>query len=326
MNKLDPKKLHSQNLNFIKNSFQFVIGSALFFALMKGFSLFNFLIGLAGFLIAYNAVYQFNDLVDYEEDKKDEMRKYCKPLVTGELKKGQIKAYGILCLLIGLPICFFVSVLFGFLVVIALFLNFLHSSPFIRLKKSKLVLLNLFFVEFIKFSLGWFAISTIIDNFPYIFIALLSTFYLITYVYYKQNVVDFFKNKKIIALGITSFILYIASIFVYPFKLALIVVFPLFLTFSIFRKYKYNLLRVKIGTNILGFIIIFFVASLLLLSVPSVAEINNNISSKIDNIKKNITEKIPQNVKSDIASLDKSIKENIEKIDNIENIINIKIN
>jgi 4-hydroxybenzoate polyprenyltransferase len=297
-----------------------VIGSALFFALMKGFSLFNFLIGLAGFLIAYNAVYQFNDLVDYEEDKKDEMRKYCKPLVTGELKKGQIKAYGILCLLIGLPICFFVSVLFGFLVVIALFLNFLHSSPFIRLKKSKLVLLNLFFVEFIKFSLGWFAISTIIDNFPYIFIALLSTFYLITYVYYKQNVVDFFKNKKIIALGITSLILYIASIFVYPFKLALIVVFPLFLTFSIFRKYKYNLLRVKIGTNILGFIIIFFVASLLLLSVPSVAKINNEISSKIEVIKNNISENVPVDIKYGMTSLEKTLKENINGIEKITDI------
>ena len=321
MNKqLYPKKLHSQNLNFIKNSFQFVIGSALFFALMKGFSLFNFLIGLAGFLIAYNAVYQFNDLVDYEEDKKDEMRKYCKPLVTGELKKGQIKAYGILCLLIGLPICFFVSVLFGFLVVIALFLNFLHSSPFIRLKKSKLVLLNLFFVEFIKFSLGWFAISPIIDNFPYIFIALSSTLYLITYIYYKQNVVDFFKNKKIIALGITSFILYIASIFVYPFKLALIVVFPLFLTFSIFRKYKYNLLRVKIGTNILGFIIIFFVASLLLLSIPSVAKLNNEISNKIDVIKNNISENVPADIKYGMTSLEKTLKENINGIELITDI------
>ncbi len=320
MNKLDPKKMHSQNLNFLKNSFQFVIGSALFFALMKGFSLFNFLIGLAGFLIAYNAVYQFNDLVDYEEDKKDEMRKYCKPLVTGQLKKGQIKAYGILCLLIGLPICFFVSTLFGFLVVIALFLNLLHSSPFIRLKKSKLVLLNLFFVEFIKFSLGWFAISPIIDNFPYIFIALSSTLYLLAYVYYKQNVVDFFKNKKIIALGITSLILYIASIFVYPFKLALIVVLPLFLTFSIFRKYKYNLLRVKIGTNILGFIIIFFVASLLLLSIPSVAKLNNEISNKIDVIKNNISENVPADIKYGMTSLEKTLKENINGIELITDI------
>lgn len=320
MNKLDPKKLHSQNLNFIKNSFQFVVGSALFFAVVGGFSLFNFLIGLIGFLIAYNVVYQFNDLVDYEEDKKDKMRRYYKPLVTGELNKKQMKAYGIVCLIIGLPMCFFVSILFGSLVVIALFLNFLHSSPFIRLKKSRLVLPNLFFIESIKFSLGWFALTSSIGNFPYLFIALSSTMYLLSYIYYKQNVVNFFRNKKIIILGVTSFILYVVSIFVYPFKLALIAVLPLFFAFSIFRKYKYNLLRVKIGTNILGLIIIFFVVSLVFLSIPSVAKINNEISSKIDVIKNNISENIPVDIKYGMTSLEKTLKENINVIEKITDI------
>jgi 4-hydroxybenzoate polyprenyltransferase len=317
MNKLDPKKMHSQNLNFLKNSFQFVIGSALFFAIMKGFSLFNFLIGLIGFVIAYNAVYQFNDLVDYEEDKNDGMRKYYKPLVTGKLNKRQMKIYGLLCLIIGLPMCFFVSMMFGSFVVIILFLNFLHSSPFIRLKKSSLVLPNLFFIEFIKFSLGWFALSSSMANFPYLFISLSSIVYLMAYIYYKQNVSGFFRNKKIVTLGIVSSALYIASVFVYPFKLALIAVLPMFLVFSVFRKYKYNLLRIKIGTNILGLIIIFFVFSLLFLSVPSVAKLNNEISNKIDVIKENISENVPVDIKYRMASLEKTIKENINDIERI---------
>ena len=323
MDNINPKNLHSQNLNFIKNSFQFIIGSALFFATMNGFSLSNFFIGLIGFVLSYHSVYSLNDLMDYYDDKKDDMRKHFKPLVNGKTKRTHMEAYSFLYLVIGLPLCFFVSTLFGFLVVISLLLNFLHSSPFIRLKKTRFVLPNLFFIEFIKFSLGWFALSSYVNNFPFLFVAFLSTVYVLIYTYYKQNAVNFFKSKSIVVLSIISFSLYIASIFSYPFKLALILIFPLGFILLITRKYDYHLLRVRIGTNLLNFISVCFVLSLLILSIPSVAEINNNICCKIDSIKENITEKIPENVKSEIASLDKSIKENIEKIDNIENFVKV---
>ncbi|MEM5778767.1 MAG: UbiA family prenyltransferase, partial [Candidatus Aenigmatarchaeota archaeon] len=191
-------ELITRAFNPIKNSFQYTIGAILYFLTFNNFYLTKFILGLIGFVIAYQAVYQYNDLMDYEEDLKDEIRKN-KPLPRGEFSRKEVETFVYLFLIIGLSICFVVSPYFGLLVFITLFLNFLHSSPFIKLKKTKLVLPNLFFLEFLKFSLGWFIFSFSLSEFPYILIAFLSLIYLTGYIYWKQNVNCFF-NKKIISI------------------------------------------------------------------------------------------------------------------------------
>ncbi|NIO44513.1 MAG: hypothetical protein GTN36_03090 [Candidatus Aenigmarchaeota archaeon] len=306
-----PDNLICRLFNPIKNSLQYSIGSILYFLTFNTFHITKFLLGLIGFVIAYQSVYQYNDLMDYKEDKKDRFRKMFKPLVKGKFRREQVETFVYIYSIIGLSICFFVNVYFGLLVFLTLFLNFLHSSPFIRLKKTKFLLPNIFLLEFLKFSLGWFIFSISLSSFPYVFIAFLSLVYLAGYIYWKQNINNFFKSRKIITLTIISTILYVTSIFVYPFKLVLIIPLPMVLSYVFFRKVMNPLKKYKIGISLIYFMTICFVISILLLSVPSVAEINNDISSRIDVIKENITEIIPKDIKTDLENIQ-------EKIDGID--------
>ncbi len=75
-----PDNLICRLFNPIKNSLQYSIGSILYFLTFNTFHITKFLLGLIGFVIAYQSVYQYNDLMDYKEDKKDRFRKMFKPL------------------------------------------------------------------------------------------------------------------------------------------------------------------------------------------------------------------------------------------------------
>ena len=299
---MKPSELIWKTFNPIKNGFQYLIGSVLYFLTFNSFYIPKFFLGLIGFVIAYHSVYQFNDLMDYEEDRKDILRKHYKPLVTGKTKRISLEAYTFLFLIIGLPLCFFVSTLFGALVVIILFLNFLHSSPFIRLKKSKFLIPNLFFIEFIKYSLGWFALTSSIINFPFFLITSLSFVYAIGYLYCKQNITNFLKNKKIKIMLILAFASYVISIFFYSFKLVMLLPVPITLFYLALRRFS-KLEKIKIGINITLMLGVFFLISVLILFIPSVAELNNKICSEIDIVKENITEMIPEGIRCNLENI-----------------------
>ena len=307
MDIFNTRKINIDKINLIKNALQYIGGSALYFFIFNEFSVLKFFLGLIGFLIAYHSVYRFNDIMDYKEDRKDNMRKQYKPLVTGKIKINNVVSQMFLFLIIGLPLCFFVSNLFGFLVLVTLFLNFLHSSNLIRLKKSRYLLIpNLFFIESIKYSLGWFSLTFSLERFPYFFMFFLSSSYVVAYFYYKQNVSNFFGNLKIKILSIISIVFYIVSLFIYPFKIAIILPFPLLFIYLIFKN-RSSLEKFKMYVNIAFVGGTIFIILMLILPFPSIAELNNEISTKIDFVKDNITEMMPDYLKTNIEEIQEKI-------------------
>jgi 4-hydroxybenzoate polyprenyltransferase len=320
---LNSKRININVLNLVKNSIQYLVGTVLYFIIFNKLSL-DFILGLAGFLIAYHSVYQFNDLMDYKEDIKNKFKLKIKLLPRGDVKREYVESYTFLFAVVGLVISFLVNNFFGLLVATCLFLNFLHSSSFIRLKNSKLLLPNLFFIEFIKYSLGWFALTGSISEFPFFLITFLSLVYLMGYIFWKQNISNFLTNNKIkILLGISA-TFYLISFFIYSFKLALILPIACGFVFLLFKKNKSSIIRLKIGYTLVFVISFCFLLSLILITTPSVAEINNKIINNVDNIKKNISEVIPQNVKNEIDSINKTIKDNINKINDFKESISLK--
>jgi len=318
MNIFNSKSININSLNVIKNSIQYLITTVLYFIIFGTVSL-NFLLGLIGFLIAYQSVYYFNDLMDYREDKKSEFKKKTKLLARGSIRREIVESYSFLFAIIGLTISFMVNNLFGLLVVICLLLNFLHSSSFIRLKKSNLLLPNLFLIESIKYSLGWFALTSSIAQFPFYLIIFLSLIYLIGYIYWKQNITNFFKSTKTKVLFGLCFVFYLISFFSYPFKLALL--FPMFFggVFYIFKRFKSSLIRLKIGYTLVFVISFCFLLSIILLTTPTFAEINNEIAKNVDIIKENVTNIVPQDIKQRWINIEDNI---ICNIDNLTNNLN----
>lgn len=305
------RSVNINKFNLTKNLLQYLVGGILYFVLFNNFS-WGFILGLVGFLIAYHSVYQFNDLMDYKEDKKNKFKLKTKSLVRGEISREDVESYSFLFVVIGLCICFFVNRLFGLLVTIILFLNFLHSSSFIKLKKSKLLIPNLFVIEFIKYSLGWFALTSSLLDFPFFLILSFSLVYVIGYIYWKQNIRHFFRSKKTLWLASLASVFYIISLLIYPFKLALLIPLPIATAFIIFKRFGSSFIRLKIGYLILFSVGICFILSMLLLITPSIAELNNKIRNKFDVIKENITNVIPKDVRYQI---NKVIDEQIESID-----------
>ena len=308
-----------RRFNLIKNAIQFTLGSIFYFLTFGTFNFFNFLIGLIGFLIAYHSVYQFNDLIDYEEDRKNKIKIYYKPLPSREINRKHIESYSFLFMLVGLAISFSLNIYFGLLISFILFLNFLHSSPFTRLKKSKfLVLPNLFIIEAVKYSLGWLVMSFSLLNFPFFLIIGLSTVYLAGYIYCKQNINNFFKSNRVKFLIIVSIILYLISFLSYSFKLALLLPLPVSISFLFFRRISSAFTKIDLGVSTIYITALCFIFSMLLLNSPVVAEFNNNINKEVNNATESITKIIPESIKSEIISLNKTIADNIMKIDEIK--------
>lgn len=304
--------------NPVKNGIQYSIGALLYFLFFGSFDITKFLIGLIGFVIAYQSVYQFNDLMDYESDRKDKVRREKKPLARGDASRKDVESYSYILSVIGLSICFFVNPYFGILVSATLFLNFLHSSHFVRLKESKLLLPNLFFIEFLKYSIGWFAFSIAISEFPFLLITLFSFIYVGCYIFWKQNLNNFLGNAKLKIITGISVMLYIASVFVYQFTLILIIPIPLAVLCVFLRNHiSGRLKKINIDFSLAYITFFYIVISLLILTIPAVATVNVNINQRMDTMKESIKEALPETLKSDIDNINHTLKQNIDKIDGL---------
>ena len=64
-------KTDSVIVNLPKNIVQYLIGFSLYLLVYGSFDLFKLIIGLTSFILAYSAIYPYNDLMDYEKAKKD---------------------------------------------------------------------------------------------------------------------------------------------------------------------------------------------------------------------------------------------------------------
>ncbi|MFH1229837.1 MAG: UbiA family prenyltransferase [Candidatus Aenigmatarchaeota archaeon] len=269
----------------IKNAFQYSIGSVLYFLIFNGFDIYKYILGMIGFLIAYQAVYHHNNLIDYKEDIKDKIRSKIRPLASGETTREYSESLAFILPVIGLTICFFVNPYFGLLTAVTLMLNFFHSSAFIKLKKTGLVIPNFFALEFLKFSAGWFALSTSLISLPYFFIAFLTLVYTVGYMFWKQNFKNFMGNLRFKAMVLAIFVFFAISLLSYPFKIAMITpMAALLLTSYCLGKISNDMRKVLFGV-VLNYIVgASFIISALLLMIPPISDANSIITNGIDYI------------------------------------------
>ena len=162
-------KLDSITMNLPKNVVQYLLGFGLYLLVYCSFDPIKFVLGLAAFIISYSAIYPYNDLMDYKEDRKNVFKKHYKAIARGDMtqEKAITLAYGLP--IIGLLIASFVSRWYMILLIFLLFQNFLHSSPQTTKtfkKKNRYMFINMYLMQAIKFSLGWFTFTTDLTRLP----------------------------------------------------------------------------------------------------------------------------------------------------------------
>jgi 4-hydroxybenzoate polyprenyltransferase len=184
-------------LNLIRNFLAFLLGYVIFFAVTGTLSPI-LLLAPIGFVVAYNSVYYINDIKDFEEDKKDPHKWKNKPLLNGSLTKRKAVYLYFFYLITGLILSFYSGTFFGLAVLFLLILNLLHTLIF---KKIHLLLLfNMALMQMIKITLGWIAVSSSFERFPFYFIVFCGLLYATSYLFYKKEkeVVEVNRNKKIL--------------------------------------------------------------------------------------------------------------------------------
>lgn len=323
-------------IDWVKNSVQYLFGAVLYFTFFGSFDAGILLLGLAGFVISYNSVYYLNDIIDYESDKKDVLKRKLKPLVTGKFTGREALAYCFASILIGLPLSFSVSRLFGLFVASLLLLNVLHSTI---MKKfgTKMVACNLFAVQFLKYSLGWFALTVSLDKFPFFVFASFSAAYVTFYLIYKKRLLFYGKYKKkslkstisstleevfqnrlfLVPVSLTL-LFYALSILLYPFKMQLLLLIPILISVSLASgkiNFIDNVTLLKSSwyagsLSILLFILVFFMAQ-----NPVGAEINENMNASFGAVQQNIAESMPENVKDGISRVNQMVDSDRERVE-----------
>ena len=219
-------------LSWLRNAGFFLLGASFYIALHGTAGMGSLGIALLGFLLAYTSVYFFNDLLDYRRDVKDEVKKLYKPLISGEASKKSFVLISMLYALSGISLSFYFGTFFGLMVSLLLFLNVLHSTVFRANRTVRSV--SIMVIEFVKISLGWFAFSSLLTGFPFLFVVFVCMLYSFGYRLYKtdlKNVVSernmLFSamlkggaNKAYTFVMLASFLL---SFLIYPFRLPLLI-------------------------------------------------------------------------------------------------------
>lgn len=296
---------NSVTISLPKNAVQFLLGIVLFWLVFGSFSYVTATVALAAFILAYSSVYFFNDISDCDEDRCDSEKKEWKLVANGKISKRTAGICGLVLLSAGILLAFAINGWFVSLVVALIALNFLHSSHYTRLKRSMpATAANLTGIEFLKYSSGWFALTSDLTRFPFWLVLTFSLVYTIIYLAYKSR----FKGKNILTnkyvivpLGLISAFSYLVSIFLYHFALPMILLLAVSLAlakFSIGKRIRF-MSWLWVEFTVLPMIVIAFV----LLSVPSIAHANNNITHTIDQYKSDIYHQLPEDVAGGIRNL-----------------------
>lgn len=306
-------KILYNKTTFTRNIAFYLIGVIFYFLIYRNFSFFNFFIGMFGFVLAYNSIYFFNDLIDYNKDKADKFRRKIKPLITGKFSFETAVMNLVLCLIIGISLSFYISFSYGILVMFLILLCYLHTTFFKKIG-TLFSYGNMVFIQIIKFSTGWFAFTTTMINYPFFIILAISFGYTFSYHFWKNqdqflniskktNIVKLKESlsKKINILFLTAiFGSFLASFLLYKFTLPIIVFLAISLcalgAFEFVKKRyaKQDAKTAKIG-NIIGF---FAIVSLMLMLVlmlnPATQEINDMVCKPFEQLRENITSCMPQ--------------------------------
>jgi 4-hydroxybenzoate polyprenyltransferase len=313
-------------IHWVRNSFQYLFGFVFYYLLFGRFELFSFIVGMLSFLIAYNGIYFINDLIDYERDKKDKKKHY-KPLINKSVSKQQAKFYIFVSFLAGLSLSLFLNNFFTFLLISLIGINLVHT---LLRDRTNFKLATLFLSQFIKFSMGWFALTISLSGFPFWPFLTLTMAYLFNYFAYKNNL-DYFtdlplKSKAIsLLLVILSLASYVASVLLSPFKLPWVLLVFILPPLAIvwYFKFSSDARGEKVGSMLSHLSLLVFFLLFLLLSNPNVAAVNEKVCQPLDSIRQDAQNAIPGQVSDVIDGINKSITCQVENA--IQNISSISI-
>lgn len=273
---------NSITVNLPKNIVQLLLGAVLYCVLFGVIDWIGIIVAIIALSLSYSSVYIYNDIIDREEDAADPQKKAWKPVANGSLSiNGALSLYALL-LMGGVMISFFVNVIFGIMMVALLFLNFLHSSPWIHLKKKRVpTIINITVIEFIKYSSGWFALTSDTMRFPFLFVLMFSVIYTMGYTAYKFRFDGkTIKSNKIMfgVLGAITLLLFIGSLVTYTFPLPMIV---MFILSALIFGLRHMFWRSKKSFNqmlVLEIILLpMLIVAFLLLNIPVFGDLNQQI-------------------------------------------------
>lgn len=299
--RIDKMLFNSITASMPKNMIQFASGVVLFWLIIGTLDISAAILAMVAFVVTYSSVYMYNDILDYKVDKKDEEKLKWKLIASGDLSVKKAKYLTIFFVVVGLSISLFVNRWFLLMMITLLFLNFLHSSPKTRFRKSVMkTSINMTVIEFLKYSTGWFALTSNISQFPFWLVLSISFIYTTGYMLYKFR----FKGSEIRSkktlfwiFGAISGFSYGISIFLYGFPLSLLILITIAASiFVFFRHVKLVSYRTK-NMMFVGYILLLiFMTSFLILMVPVVAEINDNIANEIQTQMEKFSDSMPKNI------------------------------
>lgn len=313
-----------------KNIIQFTFGVLLFWLIMGTFDFYLALLAMAAFVVTYSSVYMYNDIVDYKVDRKDKEKLKWKPVASGDLSVRKAKYISLTFLFAGLSLSFFINKWFLLMMLIILLLNFLHTSPKTHFRKDVAkTSVNMTLIEFLKYSTGWFALTSNISQFPFWLVASVSFIYTTGYILYKFR----FRGKEIRrkkmlfwVFGMASSLSYGVSIFLYGFPLSLLFLITIAATlFLFFKRSRLISYRMK-NMMLVGYLLLgVFMISFLILINPAVAEINNKMVKEIDMQKVKFSDKLPEPLVRPLEDITENLKR-YESLEDIEKTLNFSHN
>lgn len=184
--------------NVPKNIGLYSVGVMLLFLFRVPINSLQLLLGLLAFLVSYSSIYVLNDLCDIEDDKKDEKKILRKPLARGVVNRSEAVKIFISFLILGLPLSFFVNLLFLSVVSSLVVINTIYSIPLTSISTQSLEEVSprslkhtilgpplVLLMQLLKIFLPW-TISTEVMQFPVLFAVGFSLIYVILFKGYKE--------------------------------------------------------------------------------------------------------------------------------------------
>jgi len=327
---------NSITISLPKNIVQFSLGVLLYWFMIGVPDVYVTIVALLGFLLAYSSVYLYNDAIDYEEDKKDNEKLKWKLVASDHLSVRSAKMIALVFAVTGLTVSLFIGRWFFIINAGMLFFNFLHSHPRIRFKKQlKKTAVNMTIIEFLKFSCGWFALTSNLTKFPFWLIVAFSAVYTSSYLIYKfgfrGKIIR--SNKKLFtglaAVGVFSYVLSFLM-YGFPLSMILLIIIPLFII-MLFKWMDIEFHRINNMIVIEYLLLPIVIISFILLSVPVFGQTNQAIAKFIENCTEKLIDEVPDNIKKPMENLTEEVKkygsledfeEDLKKgLENISNII-----
>ncbi|MCC7572328.1 MAG: UbiA family prenyltransferase [Candidatus Methanofastidiosum sp.] len=282
---------NSATLNAPKNILQLLFGVVIFASITGEYDLLKIVFAASGLSLGLGAVYLFNDITDYEEDKKNQMKISWKVIANGSISIPTTKNLVLILSILGTTFSFLAGMNFFIIFSLIIGLNLLYSYPSIRLKSHKnssLIVITI--IQILKFSSGWFLLTNSFKGFPFPFIMALSVGYTLMFIYYKNNTTSAKKiikenRRRVYPLSLLLIGFLLISFFMYAYP----IVFVLILAMAVPTILFYSLSKEYIGTKVnfafmyAGLIIILL--AFVLLSVPTVTASNDTLLGYSNHLK-----------------------------------------